>query len=317
MKHITPVAVVAAAAILLSAAPIAQAQGTSGGGSSATVSRVDTPAPSDQWADSAAVALANYPAKQDALRAVANGTDGIDFDRPASDGSYWQGLWEEAEEAYSNPDDGLNPGPRDSRKWVREKLVPWLENQGRSQEARLARTKVTANPYDSAVARMMHLGLAYEAIETPYAWGGGTINGPSVGSHTLAPMDEDAVANEDWTRAGFDCARLMNHLLWVGMGIETSPFTKDLLADITKEGVGEDLGTDLSEARIGDLIFYGDGLHHVGMVAEFAPDDTSKLKIVEAAPVDRGNKVMLNDVPTDDVTHIVRITAAGETSIGR
>lgn len=307
------------AALLLTSLPLASAQPqpTPGRSHGTSTSKIATTGKSSGVdIDKVRSQLRDYPAGKDVVRAVKNGQEGVDFSRPAGDGAYWQSQWAEAEQAYSSPDQGLNPGPAASKAWVRDVFVPWLRLQGRDAQAELAERKVQNNSYDSAVMRMMHMGLAYERIGTPYAWGGGTVDGPSVGSHDLAPLDPDAMENKDWTRAGFDCGRLINHLLWVGAGIKTSPGTENLLADITQSGVGEDLGTDLSKARIGDIIFYGTPTKHVGMVSEFSPGDVDKLRIVEAAPVDRGNKVMLNKVPTGEVTHIVRLTALGKSNIG-
>lgn len=318
--RIRPAATLAlASAILITSLPTASARPNPTPGNSPprpSAAQAETSTGNAVDVDKVSAKLRDYPARKDVVRAVKNGQEGVDFSRPASDGAYWQSKWAEAEKAYGSPDQGLNPGPEASKAWIRDVFVPWLRLQGRDAQADLAERKVQHNDYDAAVMRMMHLGLAYEHIGTPYAWGGGTVNGPSVGSHDLAPLDDDAMRNKDWTRAGFDCGRLINHLLWVGAGIKTSPGTDNLLADITKPGVGEDLGTDLSKARIGDIIFYGTPTRHVGMVAEYSPGDLDKLRIVEAAPVDRGNAVKLNKVPTDEVTHIVRLTALGKSSIG-
>lgn len=260
--------------------------------------------------------LQNFAAHQTVEDATAAGKEGIDLKHDADDGSYWQDKWTQTEAGYASPDDNLEPGTEASKEWVKDTFIPWLKADGRSPaQIALATNKVVNSDYDAAVLRMIQIGLAYEAAGTPYAWGGGTINGPGVGSYDLASLDDDALKNEDWTHVGFDCARFMNHLLYIGFGIETSPGTENLLSELTAGGVGEDLGTDLAEAKPGDIIFYGTPTKHVGMVAEYSPGDVDSLRIVEAAPTDRGNQVKVNKVPTDEVTHIVRVTAAGETQI--
>lgn len=87
---------------------------------------------------------------------------------------------------------------------------------------------------------------------TPYAWGGGTVNGPSEGFGRGAGV------------VGFDCSSLVMYAYYQGTGGRVRlPRTAAAQYQATK-----DQRVPLSRLRPGDLLFWGssaDSIHHVAM----------------------------------------------------
>lgn len=257
-----------------------------------------------------------YAGDETAELATFIASQGYDPNHDPEDGEYWQNLWSEQDKAYASPNKALSPGLENSQKWVKNVLAPWSETGPTPEMADFYRSKIAASPADSALLRMSHVATAYAQRETPYAWGGGTPNGPSVGSFALRETDADAMRNKDWTKLGFDCARFINHLIYVGTGEVTPAGTENLLNHLLNTG-NRNIGNNPQDARFGDIIFYGAPTFHVGMVTDrdrvMDPKTRqAKVTIVEAAPAKRGNKIAQNPVPNDQITQIIRLTNLGD-----
>jgi cell wall-associated NlpC family hydrolase len=81
------------------------------------------------------------------------------------------------------------------------------------------------------------LGVARQAIGTPYVWGGGNSKGPTLG--------------------GFDCSGLAQFAYMKGAGIDIPRVTGAQQAKATR--------ISASEAKPGDLVFFGSPAYHVGI----------------------------------------------------
>lgn len=89
------------------------------------------------------------------------------------------------------------------------------------------------------------LGLARQVVgaRLPYAWGGGTVNGPSQGTRDGGAAD----AAGDYAKSGFDCSSLSRYLVYQSSGIEIPRTSQaQYAAGVT---------ISASEARPGDLLF--------------------------------------------------------------
>lgn len=83
------------------------------------------------------------------------------------------------------------------------------------------------------------LGVARQAMGTPYVWGGGNTSGPTGG--------------------GFDCSGLVQFAYYKGAGITTPRVSGAQQAKATR--------LSPAEAKPGDLVFFGSPAYHVGIVS--------------------------------------------------
>ncbi len=91
--------------------------------------------------------------------------------------------------------------------------------------------------------RVLNLARQVVAAQLPYAWGGGTLNGPSQGIRDGGAAD----AAGDYAKSGFDCSSLARFLVYQSSGIEIPRTSQAQYA----------AGVTISpaEARPGDLLF--------------------------------------------------------------
>lgn len=125
------------------------------------------------------------------------------------------------------------------------------------------------------------LGLAGQVVAArlPYAWGGGTVNGPSQGTRDGGAAD----AAGDYAKSGFDCSSLARYLVYQSSGIEIPRTSQaQYAAGVT---------ISASEARPGDLLFpsyAGVPPHHVQVYV-------GEGKVVEAQQ--SGTNIMFSNAP--------------------
>jgi cell wall-associated NlpC family hydrolase len=122
------------------------------------------------------------------------------------------------------------------------------------------------------------------AADLPYAWGGGTLEGPSQG---ISDGGGAADANGDYNKVGFDCSGLSRYVHYQDTGVEVPRTSQAQYAAGTE--------VSLAEAKPGDFVFPnssfsgGGGPGHVqvylgdGKVLE-APQSGDKVKISEMTP---------------------------------
>ena len=126
------------------------------------------------------------------------------------------------------------------------------------------------------------LAAARSQIGLPYAWGGGTINGPSKGiKQTVDPYCYDG------NHSGFDCSGLTLYSVYQGCGVKL-PRTAAEQYNYAKSN-GKLVA--YSSAKAGDILFFnhGSGVSHVAVFAGsgkkvHAPghyDDCTPKKITE------------------------------------
>ncbi|KXO90982.1 Peptidoglycan endopeptidase RipB precursor (plasmid) [Tsukamurella tyrosinosolvens] len=140
-----------------------------------------------------------------------------------------------------------------------------------------------SNAYEKKV-----IDLAGQVVSagTPYAWGGGSLDGPSQGTTDGGAAD----AAGDYNKVGYDCSGLTRMLVYQASGVEI-PRTS---------GEQYSFGQLISaaEARPGDLAFDDNPSAHVMM---YVGDG----KVVEAQQ--SGTDVMFSDAASRGVTQYVRV----------
>lgn len=102
--------------------------------------------------------------------------------------------------------------------------------------------------------RVLALARQVVAARLPYAWGGGTVNGPSQGIRDGGAAD----AAGDYAKSGFDCSSLARYLVYQSSGIE--------IPRTSQAQYAAGMTISASEARPGDLLFpasAGVPPHHV------------------------------------------------------
>lgn len=133
-----------------------------------------------------------------------------------------------------------------------------------------------------AQAKMLQLINEGVQAQIPYAYGGGTLDGPSNGAQGL---NATADQHGDYAKSGFDCSSWVRYLLYQGYGVEI-PRTSE-----AQFGTGQEISA--SEARFGDLLFPSTSLNggspsHVMM---YIGDG----KVTEAQS--SGTTLMISDAP--------------------
>ncbi|MBM4574861.1 hypothetical protein GS896_27775 [Rhodococcus hoagii] len=135
----------------------------------------------------------------------------------------------------------------------------------------------------SSSGELADIAKALVAADIPYAWGGGTLEGPSQG---ISDGGGAADAHGDYNKTGFDCSGLSRYVHYQITGEEVPRTSEAQYA----------AGTEVSqeEAKPGDFVFPnssfgGGGPGHVqiylgdGKVLE-APQSGDKVKISEMTP---------------------------------
>ncbi|MFI9506973.1 glycoside hydrolase family protein [Nocardia sp. NPDC052566] len=120
-----------------------------------------------------------------------------------------------------------------------------------------------ANPAPTGSIGDAIVAAARSQLNVDYAWGGGGLDGPSLGT---TDNGGDADRNRDFEKTGFDCSHLVEYAVWQGTGkkIDLRPNTVNQLAQ------SRDWAVSMDELQPGDVIFgeFGpNGPMHVGIVA--------------------------------------------------
>ncbi|WP_301851078.1 C40 family peptidase [Rhodococcus pyridinivorans] len=135
----------------------------------------------------------------------------------------------------------------------------------------------------SSSGDLADIARALVAADIPYAWGGGSLEGPSQG---ISDGGGAADAHGDYNKIGFDCSGLARYVHYQLTGEEVARTSEAQFAQGTE--------VSLSEAQPGDFVFPnssfgGGGPGHVqiylgdGKVLE-APQSGDKVKISEMTP---------------------------------
>lgn len=125
-------------------------------------------------------------------------------------------------------------------------------------------TSVGKNEFQQNV---IDLAKQIVAEGVPYSWGGGTIDGPSLGIRDGGAAD----AAGDYNKVGFDCSALARYLIYQSSGVEIPRVSGD------QYGAGQLVG----EPEVGDLAYPTDPSKHVqiyvgdGMVVEAQQSGTN------------------------------------------
>lgn len=132
------------------------------------------------------------------------------------------------------------------------------------------------------------IDLANQAVSAgiPYAWGGGTLDGPGQGTTDGGAAD----AAGDYNKIGFDCSGLTRYLVAQASGVE--------LPRTSGAQYAAGYLVDAADARPGDLAFNSDPSEHVMM---YVGDGT----VVEAQQ--SGTNIMFSDAAGRGVTQFVRV----------
>lgn len=104
---------------------------------------------------------------------------------------------------------------------------------------------------NEAAAKAIAAGLSY--LGTPYAWGGGSPNGPTKGVRDGGVAD----AHGDYAKTGFDCAGLTQYAYAQAQITLTRPASTQL--------TNATATASWNDAKPGDLLFWGASPHHVAI----------------------------------------------------
>lgn len=104
---------------------------------------------------------------------------------------------------------------------------------------------------NEAAAKAIAAGLSY--LGTPYAWGGGSPNGPTQGVRDGGVAD----SHGDYAKTGFDCAGLTQYA-WHQAGVDLTRPASTQLTNAAKT-------VPFDQAKPGDLLFWGSSPHHVAL----------------------------------------------------
>ena len=136
--------------------------------------------------------------------------------------------------------------------------------------------------------RIIELAKQVVAEGIPYAWGGGSIDGPSQGISDGGAAD----AAGDYDKIGFDCSGLARYLVYQASGVE--------IPRVSGEQYAAGQLVSAADARPGDLAFDDNPDHHV-MV--YVGDG----QVVEAQQ--SGTNVMFSDAASRGATQFVRVVS--------
>jgi peptidoglycan DL-endopeptidase RipA len=162
--------------------------------------------------------------------------------------------------------------------WLAQKQ---LQDEDRAHQAALSTGAGAAAPVSGSVSAPVEgaIARAMSQLGVPYAWGGGNAYGPTRGIRDGGVADSYG----DYRKVGFDCSGLMTYAF------------ADVVALPHYSGYQAEAGrrVPLSQMRRGDLLFWGDDIHHValylgdGMMIE-APESGM---VVRVTPVRYGSIV--------------------------
>lgn len=154
---------------------------------------------------------------------------------------------------------------------------------GRGGSAAGGPTTPGATEYEQ---RIIDLANEVVAAGIPYAWGGGTVDGPSQGITDGGAAD----AAGDYNKIGFDCSGLARWLVYQASGVE--------IPRVSGDQYGAGYLVSAAEARPGDLAYDNNPGKHV-MV--YVGDGL----VVEAQK--SGTNIMFSDAAARGVTQFVRV----------
>ena len=110
----------------------------------------------------------------------------------------------------------------------------------------------TSGTVDEKIERVIDRGMG--VLGTPYSWGGGDANGPTLGVRDGGVAD----THGDYAKVGFDCSGLMVYA-FAAVGIELEKYSG---YQYTSGGTQVPVG----EAKRGDMLFWGsEGTSHVAL----------------------------------------------------
>lgn len=110
---------------------------------------------------------------------------------------------------------------------------------------------VVVDAPNPAAAKAIAAGLSY--LGTPYSWGGGSPTGPTKGVRDGGVAD----SHGDYAKTGFDCAGLTQYAYAQAQINLTRPASTQL--------TNASSVVAWSEAKPGDLLFWGSSPHHVAI----------------------------------------------------
>lgn len=157
------------------------------------------------------------------------------------------------------------------------------------------RAEAIARKHDTAVLTAAEAELFAAVADligrrTPYAWGGGTITGPSVGMS----FDPDSdVSRRNTEAVGFDAGSLEQYLLFRAFQIEIPRTPQDQFR----------FGRDVDEPRAGDLVFFDE--HMRGGGPDYVATYLGRGCIAEAGGF--GELISMRALPATGV-HLRRVT---------
>lgn len=148
---------------------------------------------------------------------------------------------------------GLEAQRANYNQWLAQKQA---DDEAAARQAVLGSGRRGGAPVVSAVTGSIAavIARARSALGLPYAWGGGTSGGPSLGIHDGGVADIFG----DYRKVGFDCSGLMIYA-FAAAGVPLPHYS----------GYQYTAGrhVPLSAMQPGDMIFYGgpEGIHHVAL----------------------------------------------------
>lgn len=139
--------------------------------------------------------------------------------------------------------------------------------------------------------------IVNKELGTPYAWGAGTLTGPSQGTTDHGgPAD----ANGDQNKIGYDCSGFSRYVTYQAFGVEIPKYSYDQM----KVGTA----VSLANARVGDLVFPDDaGGGHVAIY--MGRDEATGQQLMAEAP-SSGQTVKISPLRTGMIRTVQPLAAA-------